>query len=414
MECLRLLRAFDKIATLQAYVYSQPPQVVFIQKLCGFISIPGCTNSPGVISYVHHVRMASLLICIPPSSPRLSANSDDADRDLSASVRWLWEMEDPGSQCVLRPYQKYLTWGTSTLGIDLGTVVCGIGAGIAFCNTFNANHSHSLDTGGATHGRGGNRDHIITFVWWRPMSRATHATAAAPYSGPFLTGTHFRPIGSLWTLAFFFQRTYSVSHLHRYQASRDGLGPLTACVRTESWHTSEGQHQSADECWDKCGTFRKVTKKRTANALHHSPGSTPKPLFETGARTVAGRQPSRACFRRPGTLDGAGHRALRADGSVVEGMTMDPTLSTEANCDGSGLEASRPAPVDGWYHILFSWSSVSYITSPGNPLLQLYNLCYRLGYICPPPGPAAQLSPIPKPGTDKFRPSIPHILLRKA
>ena len=40
---------------------------------------------------------------------------------------------------------------------------------------------------------------------------------------------------------------------------------------------------------------------------------------------------------------------------------------------------------------------------PGNPLLQLYNLCFCRGYV-PAAWTSSTIVPIPKPGTDKFRP----------
>ncbi|XP_045106666.1 uncharacterized protein LOC123501726 [Portunus trituberculatus] len=40
---------------------------------------------------------------------------------------------------------------------------------------------------------------------------------------------------------------------------------------------------------------------------------------------------------------------------------------------------------------------------PGNPLLQLYNICFRLGHV-PQAWTHNTIVPIPKPGTDKFRP----------
>ncbi|KAG0713426.1 Retrovirus-related Pol polyprotein from type-2 retrotransposable element R2DM [Chionoecetes opilio] len=40
---------------------------------------------------------------------------------------------------------------------------------------------------------------------------------------------------------------------------------------------------------------------------------------------------------------------------------------------------------------------------PDNPLLQLYNLCFRLGHV-PHAWTSSTIVPIPKPGTDKFRP----------
>lgn len=47
-------------------------------------------------------------------------------------------------------------------------------------------------------------------------------------------------------------------------------------------------------------------------------------------------------------------------------------------------------------------SFVFLLKYPGNPLLQLYNLCFHRGYV-PRAWTTSTVVPIPKPGTDRFR-----------
>ncbi len=50
-----------------------------------------------------------------------------------------------------------------------------------------------------------------------------------------------------------------------------------------------------------------------------------------------------------------------------------------------------------------TYSVLRFLQIPGNPLLQLFNLCFHRGYV-PSAWTSSIIVPIPKPGTDRFRP----------
>ena len=86
--------------------------------------------------------------------------------------------------------------------------------------------------------------------------------------------------------------------------------------------------------------------------------------------------------------------------ALLEEDVEDTTPITEEELRRALARGKTTAPgEDGiTYHVLRQLQKV-----PGNPLLHLCNLCYRLGHV-PAAWTCSTIIPIPKPGTAKFRP----------
>ncbi|XP_064120218.1 uncharacterized protein LOC135224825 [Macrobrachium nipponense] len=91
---------------------------------------------------------------------------------------------------------------------------------------------------------------------------------------------------------------------------------------------------------------------------------------------------------------------LRLMAALLESDKEDKELITEDELRRAVMGKKNSAPGDDGltYQVLRLLQKV-----PGNPLLQLYNLCYQHGYV-PAGWTISTIIPIPKPGTDKYRP----------
>ncbi|XP_076030944.1 uncharacterized protein LOC143019134 [Oratosquilla oratoria] len=235
------------------------------------------------------------------------------------------------------------------------------------------------DTGGATHTRGGTIDHIITagLVASNRIAQAERIAVDAGLS---------------------FQRQPTPEHLHHYQLARDDLVALQKCVHTESWQkfTDSINHQtSTGTMWH---LIKKVVKKKSVCTLHHSPLEYAQDLITTWSEQSQTRN-------LPGNVQEAlsSHRSsrnLRLMGALLQTDEEDDILFTEDELHRALARVKISAPSeDGLtYQVLRLLLNV-----PSNPLLQLFNLCLRLGHM-PSAWIKSTIIPIPKPGTNKFRP----------
>lgn len=195
-----------------------------------------------------------------------------------------------------------------------------------------------------------------------------------------------------------FQAAPTADHLRQYQASRDDLVNIQGCVRTESWQNftdNINQQTSVGTMWQ---MIRRVTRRMPATALHHSPGTLAQGLIDGWAgQSQVASLPDQV---REALLARAGHRALRLVGALLEEDVEDATPITEGELRRALARGNSTAPGDDGitYSVLRLLQQV-----PGNPLLHLYNFCFSLGYV-PSAWTRSTIVPIPKPGTDKFRP----------
>lgn len=126
------------------------------------------------------------------------------------------------------------------------------------------------------------------------------------------------------------------------------------------------------------------------SAFHHSPGEYAQGLIDEWSRQSWVNS-------LPGHVQAAlsaqaGHRALRLMGALLEDADEDTTPITRG-------KATAPGDDGITYSVLRQLQKV-----PGNPLLHLDHLRYRLGHV-PTASTCSTIVSIPKPGTDKFRPA---------
>ena len=194
-----------------------------------------------------------------------------------------------------------------------------------------------------------------------------------------------------------FQRRPSPETLHQYQLSRDDLIALQRCVLTDSWHklTDGINHQtSVASMWH---IINKVMRKKPPSVLHHSPAQYAQDLInEWSAQSRTGNLPAHI---QDALSTQKNHRALRLTSALLT-TDEDDVAITEDELRRALARGKATAPGDDGitYAVLRALLEV-----PGNPLLQLYNLCLRLGYL-PQAWTRSTIVPISKPGTDKFRP----------
>ncbi|XP_076042091.1 uncharacterized protein LOC143025992 [Oratosquilla oratoria] len=196
---------------------------------------------------------------------------------------------------------------------------------------------------------------------------------------------------------FAFQKRPSPETLHQYQLSRDDLVALQRCVQTDSWKklTDSINHQtSIGTMWH---LINKVIKKKHHSALHHSPTQFAQDLVD--AWSAQARTSNLPPYIHDALSTHKNYRALRLASALLKTEEEDEEI-TEQELRRALAKGKATAPGDDGitYAVLRVLLDV-----PGNPLLQLYNLCYNLGYV-PRDWTCSTIVPIPKPGTDKFRP----------
>jgi len=195
-----------------------------------------------------------------------------------------------------------------------------------------------------------------------------------------------------------FQRQPTPAHLHQYQESRNHLIALQQCVHTESWrkYTDNINHQtSVGSMWR---LINKVIKRKPPSALHHSPAEYAEDLITTwSTQAQAHNLPVHVQVALSSHRNA---RTLRLMAALLRTDEDDNVLITEDELRRALTRGKATAPgEDGiTYQVLRLLLKV-----PGNPLLQLYNLCFSEGYV-PRAWTSSIIVPIPKPGTDKFRP----------
>ncbi|XP_047502951.1 uncharacterized protein LOC125048330 [Penaeus chinensis] len=144
--------------------------------------------------------------------------------------------------------------------------------------------------------------------------------------------------------------------------------------------------------------IKKVVKKKTSSALHHSPVKYAQDLVETWSQQssvhslpshiqeLLSSQKTRRALHLSAAL-------LRKDEEEDIPITKDELRRALASS-----RASAPGDDGITYSVLRLLLKVT-----DDPLLHLYNLCLRHGYV-PQGWTKSLIVPVPKPGTDKFRP----------
>lgn len=171
-----------------------------------------------------------------------------------------------------------------------------------------------------------------------------------------------------------FQGQPTPASLQQYQASRDDLVALQQCVYTESWrkYTDSINHQtSAGSMWHK---INRIIKKKPPSALHHSPAQYAQDLINTWSEQAQIRN-------LPPHIQEAlsAHkniRSLRLMSALLREDEEDDILITEEELRRALAKSKVTTPVDDGvtYQVLRLLQRV-----PGNPLPQLYNLCFSKG-----------------------------------
>ncbi|XP_076044779.1 uncharacterized protein LOC143027381 [Oratosquilla oratoria] len=195
-----------------------------------------------------------------------------------------------------------------------------------------------------------------------------------------------------------FQRQPSPAHLQQYQTSRDELIGLQQCAQTDSWHalTDSINHlTSVGTMWHK---IKKIVKKRPRTALHHSPMEYAQTLIDTwSTQSSLDNLPTPV---QEALSSQANLRTLRLVDALLQSDKEDDVPITPQELQRALTRGTATAPgEDGiTYSVLRLLHKV-----PDNPLLQLFNMCFQRGYV-PSAWTSSIIVPIPKPGTDKFRP----------
>ena len=195
-----------------------------------------------------------------------------------------------------------------------------------------------------------------------------------------------------------FMRQPGPETLHQYQSARDDLVALQRCVQTDSWHklTDSVNHQtSVASMWR---IINRVVKKKPPSVIHHSPAQYAQDLIdEWSAQSQTANLPRHI---QDALSPQANYRGLRLTAALLGKDEEDDVVITEGELRRALTQGKASAPGDDGitYAVLRALLDV-----PGNPLLRLYNLCFRLGYV-PQAWTRSTIVPIPKPGSDKFRP----------
>ena len=241
------------------------------------------------------------------------------------------------------------------------------------------------------------------------LVNATHDFYSRYVSRPHIQR---RPVAHTWTLdqriaqaertatevGLAFQRQPTSDRLQQYQLARDDMVALQKCVSTESWqkYTDSINHQtSIGTMWH---LINKIIKKKPTCALHHSPLDYANDLITTWSSQ------SHTC-NLPVHIQNAlstqrNARKLRLMAAILAPDEEDEVPLSEYELQRALTGSKNSAPGDDGltYQVLRLLQKV-----PGSPLLQLFNLCLRRGYV-PSAWTSSTIVPIPKPGTDQFRP----------
>ncbi|MPC73445.1 hypothetical protein E2C01_067774 [Portunus trituberculatus] len=144
--------------------------------------------------------------------------------------------------------------------------------------------------------------------------------------------------------------------------------------------------------------IQRVTRRKPVTALHYSPGECAESLIDECYKQS--RVDSFPKHVQAALSVQTGRCTLRLMGVLLEQDGEDSTPFTEDELRRVFARGKLTAPGDDGitYSVLRLLQEV-----PGNPLLQLYNLYYRVGS-APSTWMCSIILPTPKPGIDKFRP----------
>ena len=256
---------------------------------------------------------------------------------------------------------------------------------------------------------------LPTFDFFSPDSLYTSLVKAThDFYNHYVLRPHIqrRPAAHAWTLdhrvaeaertaadaGLAFQRQPTPERLRQYQVARDGLTTLQQSVYTESWQklTDSINHQtSVGTMWH---LINRTIRKKTTCALHHSPHEYAQDLINTWS---AQSQICNLPVNIQETLSSQRTvRKLRLMGALLHADEEDDIPLTADELRRALARTNTTAPGDDGitYQVLRLLQKV-----PGNPLLKLFNLCFVRGHV-PSAWTSSTIVPIPKPGTDKFRP----------
>ena len=144
--------------------------------------------------------------------------------------------------------------------------------------------------------------------------------------------------------------------------------------------------------------INKTVRKKPTCALHHSPLNYANDLITTWSAQSHTRNLPVHIQDALSTQRNA--RNLRLMAALLTPDEEDALPLTEEELRRALAQSKNTAPGDDGltYQVLRLLQRV-----PGNPLLHLYNLCFSRGHV-PSAWTSSTIVPIPKPGTDKFRP----------
>ncbi|KAG0728250.1 hypothetical protein GWK47_032886 [Chionoecetes opilio] len=399
---------------VRAYVFRHHPQVIFIQEAFPGGALPEDTSPSlsGYISYVHQARnglIANINSSMPHRVLRCSTHA--------ALTFQLFEITLGDGK--LRLCNVYSAPGVIHLpalpiDTDRGMIYMGdfnarqpaLGdasptpncSGLPLLNYIRHYRLTHWDTGGATHARGGTLDHnlISGLVASRvscqsiPSPFSDHVALSLQYSLPtrptlphhrtriaippkyFPTG---KDGGGCWSR--FSEATHTGSSASVPSGERR-LIALQKCAYTESWqrYTDSINHQtSVGTMWH---LINRTIKKKPTCALHHSPHEYAQDLI-----TVWSAQ-SQACNLPAHIQD-----ALSSQSNVRTLRLMAALLNPDEDDDVPLTEDDLRRALAGSTTTAHGYDGLTYQVLrllqkiPSNPLLHLFNLCFRRVHVPP-------------------------------
>jgi len=173
-----------------------------------------------------------------------------------------------------------------------------------------------------------------------------------------------------------YQRDPTPDNLQQYQTSSNALVALQQCAYRDAWHdfTNTINHQtSIGSMWR---LIKRVVKKKTSSALHHSPVQYAQDLVETWSQQSSVHSLPSHVQELLSTQKT--RRALRLSAALLRKDEEDdiPITGDELRRALASGRTSAPGDDGITYSILRLLLKVT-----GDPLLQLYNLCLRHGYV---------------------------------
>lgn len=195
-----------------------------------------------------------------------------------------------------------------------------------------------------------------------------------------------------------YQRDPTPDNLKQYQTSSSTFVALQQCVHRDAWHdfTNTINHQtSVGSMWR---LIRKALKKKTPSALHHSLVQYAQDLVKAWSQQASVQ--SLPSYVQEVLSSQKIRRALRLSAALLKKDEEEDIPITKDELCYALVRRKATAPGDDG----ITYSALRLLLKvPGDPLLQLYNLCLRHGYV-PQDWTKRLIVPVPKHGTDKFIP----------